>query len=191
MGRTRLEPNDEKYAAYRKRYLRDREAILAKAKLKYEQDGPVMREAARKMREAARQARLIGKRRFTTADARRRERNQRFIAEFKVGKACLDCKNVYPPFVMDFDHCRGEKVANISSLVMNAKSLNKILAEIQKCDLVCANCHRMRTFTRPHTKNFYKQFPEIIPAGEQGAKPGQGASEGACRAQSPANSEVC
>lgn len=57
---------------------------------------------------------------------------------------CVDCGIKYPYYVMDFDHKRGIKLAHLSSLAAN--SIEKILEEIAKCDLVCANCHRIRTY---------------------------------------------
>lgn len=48
---------------------------------------------------------------------------------------------------MDFDHRPGtEKVRNVAA--MRGCSLKRLLEEIKKCDLVCANCHRLRTFQR-------------------------------------------
>lgn len=65
----------------------------------------------------------------------------------KLDKTCLDCGNRYPPYVMDYDHCRGEpKIATVRVLVNHCYSKETIDAEIAKCDLVCANCHRERTF---------------------------------------------
>jgi hypothetical protein len=49
---------------------------------------------------------------------------------------------------MDFDHVRGEKVANVSVLVAGGASRRRVLAEIAKCEVVCANCHRERTHGR-------------------------------------------
>jgi len=48
--------------------------------------------------------------------------------------------------VLEFDHL-GDKLADVSALV-RASSLAKIQAEVAKCDVVCANCHRIRTRTR-------------------------------------------
>lgn len=63
---------------------------------------------------------------------------------------CSDCKRRFPPYVLDFDHREGErKLFNVSEL--NAHrwvSVRVLLAEIAKCDLVCANCHRIRTHER-------------------------------------------
>lgn len=62
-------------------------------------------------------------------------------------RPCLDCKIEYPSWVMQFDHVRGEKVADIANLV-RLGSLQNLLDEISKCDVVCANCHAQRTHER-------------------------------------------
>lgn len=49
---------------------------------------------------------------------------------------------------MDFDHVRGEKSYDVSKMVQLAFGLETIKFEIGKCDLVCANCHRVRTELR-------------------------------------------
>ena len=49
---------------------------------------------------------------------------------------------------MDFDHREGEvKTAHVSQMV-KLMSVPKLHEEIEKCDVVCANCHRIRTFKR-------------------------------------------
>lgn len=58
---------------------------------------------------------------------------------------CKDCKKKYPYYVMDFDH-KGDKKFNISQF--QTESVKTILQEIEKCDVVCANCHRERTHRR-------------------------------------------
>lgn len=60
---------------------------------------------------------------------------------------CMDCGNSYHPYVMDFDHVRGEKKFNLSK-AGNRFSRETILEEAAKCDIVCSNCHRMRTLSR-------------------------------------------
>lgn len=62
-------------------------------------------------------------------------------------KPCVDCGIKYPPYVMDFDHIGTDKQFNVSD-ALNRKSVRLILAEIEKCELVCANCHRIRTYSR-------------------------------------------
>ena len=61
-------------------------------------------------------------------------------------KPCADCGKRYPWYVMDLDHVRGSKDKKVSILINRAVSLEKLQAEIDKCDVVCANCHRERTF---------------------------------------------
>lgn len=58
-------------------------------------------------------------------------------------KPCVDCGIKFPYYVMDFDHKDSEKLGEIAKMVN--KSWDKLLKEIKKCDVVCANCHRIRT----------------------------------------------
>jgi formate-dependent nitrite reductase cytochrome c552 subunit len=61
---------------------------------------------------------------------------------------CADCGERFAQCSMDFDHRDPSmKVARVPSLVGRA-SIQRILAEAAKCDIVCANCHRLRTFQR-------------------------------------------
>lgn len=60
---------------------------------------------------------------------------------------CMDCKKQYPYYVMDFDHRDGStKEYNLSQ--MRFVSKEKFLEEASKCDIVCSNCHRERTYQR-------------------------------------------
>ncbi len=83
----------------------------------------------------------------------KRHRNKRlaeigsWINELK-SKPCADCKNTFHPVAMDFDHVKGKKIQNVSRLIRDGYSLDKIKLEIAKCEVVCANCHRIRTFSR-------------------------------------------
>lgn len=61
---------------------------------------------------------------------------------------CMDCGQRYPYYVMDLDHVRGKKVMHVGSMASRRFSLEKLRQEIAKCDPVCANCHRVRTWNR-------------------------------------------
>ena len=80
------------------------------------------------------------------AERRRRltARNRRMLQELK-SRPCVDCGRSFPYYVMDFDHLE-DKVDLVSRMVSCGPE--RILAEVAKCDLVCANCHRIRTFGR-------------------------------------------
>lgn len=87
--------------------------------------------------------------------AERREQGKRDSAAFRSKRKvllndlkrrpCADCGGAFDPVCMDFDHRDPTtKIANIARLA-HAATLPELLAEIAKCDLVCANCHRIRT----------------------------------------------
>lgn len=57
---------------------------------------------------------------------------------------CVDCGNTNP-IVLEFDHLdRKEKEFTISSK-MSDYSWDRIMTEIKKCEVVCSNCHKIRT----------------------------------------------
>ena len=85
---------------------------------------------------------------------RRIAKNRAAIDKLKEAP-CLDCGRTYPPCVMEYDHVRGIKRCPVSRLLSRDQGLRCILAEIAKCELVCANCHRIRTWIsdRPKPKS--------------------------------------
>ena len=87
--------------------------------------------------------------RVLRVNRRRRERGKDYVDELK-RVPCADCGVEYPPYVMDFDHIRGEKTVNLARLRNSRLAWAKLLAEIEKCEVVCANCHRIRTRLRAH-----------------------------------------
>lgn len=58
---------------------------------------------------------------------------------------CADCGEVYPVVCMDFHH-RPDTVKHfaISQAIAQGIRKNVILEEVSKCDVICANCHRIR-----------------------------------------------
>lgn len=69
-----------------------------------------------------------------------------YIRRIRETTPCTDCKRFYPYCVMDFDHVRGQKLFNVGTMI--GQSLELIDAEIAKCEIVCSNCHRIRTKQR-------------------------------------------
>jgi hypothetical protein len=80
-------------------------------------------------------------------DARRRAEGRAYVDSFK-DKPCADCGRRFPSVAMDLDHVRGSKNRNVASLVGSAYRLELIVAELKKCEVVCACCHRVRTARR-------------------------------------------
>jgi len=77
----------------------------------------------------------------------RRHKRYALIKILKESKPCTDCGKSFPYFVMDFDHRDPSlKVNDVSTLVKTYVPWDRVLEEVTKCDLVCANCHRLRTY---------------------------------------------
>ena len=68
------------------------------------------------------------------------------IRDLKESKPCTDCGIKYPYYVMQFDHISDNKSFSISRL--SRKTRRQVYEEINKCELVCANCHAERTHSR-------------------------------------------
>jgi hypothetical protein len=69
------------------------------------------------------------------------------LQAIKEASPCDDCGQFFPAVCMDFDHRPGTvKEISIGRMVLLAWS--RIESEMEKCDLVCANCHRIRTRDR-------------------------------------------
>ncbi len=66
------------------------------------------------------------------------------IREYLSTHSCVDCGES-DIRCLEFDHVRGKKSNNVSKLISNVCSLNRIKLEIKKCDVRCANCHRKKT----------------------------------------------
>lgn len=79
-------------------------------------------------------------------------------------KPCMDCGLCLEPWLMEFDHRPDEtKIDNVSTLLQLGISEVTLFAEIAKCDLVCAMCHRKRTFNRLASKpNYTTEILNII-----------------------------
>lgn len=78
---------------------------------------------------------------------RRTRRARQTISDLKSNVPCTDCRKTYPPYVMDWDHI-GEKRFIISKAANSRKNREVIKEELSRCELVCSNCHRIRTQKR-------------------------------------------
>lgn len=94
--------------------------------------------------------RLSAKRRegVKAAAKRARERNKAFVATYLASHPCVDCDEA-DPVVLEFDHVRGEKRMDVGRMASSVGvGLETLKAEIAKCDVRCANCHRRKTHAR-------------------------------------------
>lgn len=71
-----------------------------------------------------------------------RERNRQFVSYYKHKSGCYFCKE-NTPVCLDFHHLDpSEKEINVSIMSRGANSINSIVKEIDKCVVICSNCHR-------------------------------------------------
>ena len=73
--------------------------------------------------------------------------SREYAGKLKEGKPCTDCGGTFHIAAMEWDHVPG-RGPKLFELGRGDHSLAKVQAEIAKCDLVCANCHRVRTWDR-------------------------------------------
>lgn len=117
--------SDKVKAASLEYYYSNQEKISAQRKSAYAENPEPAKDRAQKRRDA-RLPSLI-----------------EFVEQVK-SQPCARCKIAYPSAAMDFHHVRGDKTAAISSMIYSLNySIEEISEEIDKCELICANCHRL------------------------------------------------
>jgi hypothetical protein len=95
--------------------------------------------------------------RFAQLKDARIKRLYEWINELKQAP-CMDCKKTFHPVCMDFDHIEnGTKIKGITRMINETYSKESILAELKKCELVCANCHRLRTWASGREMPWYEK----------------------------------
>lgn len=92
-----------------------------------------------------------GKAKVDAKRAEYRARNIAFLNALK-NKPCADCNQAYPVVCMDFDHINEDKDRALSILAFGCASLDRLAHEVAKCEVVCSNCHRIRTARRREGK---------------------------------------
>lgn len=89
-----------------------------------------------------------GNKKKTTIEKRQTNRLklEQYLVDYWKTHPCVDCgeTNIIK---LDFDHLRDKK-ANLANMIANQCSIKTIATEIEKCEVVCKNCHAIRTATR-------------------------------------------
>src|SRR5215469_18652866 len=75
-------------------------------------------------------------------------RAEQFVREWKASHCCSDCGNFYPPYVMEFDHVAPKRITLGYSREIRKLSEMELRYEMAMCDVVCRNCHALRTHQR-------------------------------------------
>lgn len=79
--------------------------------------------------------------------ARRQDKKRRDFIRSLRERPCADCGVQYPWYVMEFDHLP-EFVKSASVTRLQKRSMKVLMEEVAKCEVVCANCHCVRTYNR-------------------------------------------
>lgn len=85
---------------------------------------------------------------FPSRRARKRSAKWRLAQIHKLAHGCADCGYNANAYALQFDHVRGDKKQAVSDLIRSDYSWNTIKEEMSKCEVVCANCHAIRTQSR-------------------------------------------
>lgn len=90
-----------------------------------------------------------------------RHKNIAFVRNAKQGKKCVDCREDYPYWILEFDHLPGhEKLFTIGGRNSRDYSIEQLTAEMAKCEIVCSNCHKDRTYRRQLKNGEYDGISE-------------------------------
>ena len=83
-------------------------------------------------------------RRALDRNDRIRAQLREYLSDCLATHPCVDCGEC-DMVVLQFDHVRGKKLYGVGEMIRRISSLASVKAEIEKCDVVCANCHIRRT----------------------------------------------
>ncbi|HVI40498.1 MAG TPA: RNA ligase family protein [Anaerovoracaceae bacterium] len=90
---------------------------------------------------------------------RRYKQRRHWLDSIKIASGCVDCQLTDPPECLTFDHVRGPKKFNIGQSWNQGRQA--LQEEIAKCEVVCANCHAIRTKKRSDDDPIFEPFPKI------------------------------
>jgi hypothetical protein len=77
-----------------------------------------------------------------------RDIQRQIIAQEKVRRGCAHCGYRESPVALDAHHHNGDKEFEIGKAVVARKSIEEIMIELAKCEILCANCHRIEHYEK-------------------------------------------
>ena len=78
--------------------------------------------------------------------------DQEALQAYKEKMGCVDCAKDFPHYVLEFDHRPEFKKFGVVSRILKKYGPEKAWEEVAKCDVVCSNCHKLRTHYRQYGK---------------------------------------
>ena len=121
-------------------YIKNREKLLQQSKARYIKNKEALLAYQRTYRKENRKL---------VSQKNRQKRKERLLKAIELlGGACHHCGGIYPPCVYDFHHTNpANKDFTIGENMLVSKA--RFFAEIEKCELLCANCHRLQHNQEP------------------------------------------
>lgn len=104
---------------------------------------PAKQRAAQRRHYELHKERVKARAKLHSAQTRRRVRE--WVLEYLRSHPCVDCGES-DPIVLEFDHVSGDKDFNIGEATSRRMSLKRVQLEVAKCEVRCANCHRVKTY---------------------------------------------
>ena len=77
-----------------------------------------------------------------------RRQQARVFRTYKEENGCVDCGEKYPHWMLDFDHRPEHEKLGSPIQIASTYNIKKAWEEVAKCDVVCPNCHRIRSYIR-------------------------------------------
>jgi len=99
-----------------------------------------------RLRAANREYYHSNKEKFTETRAKNRRKKAEWYADLKRNKPCVDCKQSFHPAAMDWHHINGDGISSKTAMTRLGKK--RLEEELNKCILLCSNCHRIRTWAK-------------------------------------------
>ena len=106
---------------------------------------------------------MPNKYKYDPTDKVRKKKKRAYIrhlmTELKMSNFCQICKLEDPkhPEIYDFDH-QGNKRENVSNLIQQTARWSRVLEEVRKCQMLCSNCHRIKTAKDRNSETHYKEL---------------------------------
>ena len=114
-------------------------------------------------KDCARVSKAAWHERHKAADKSKTQIQRAAVKEYvtsRKGTPCVDCGSRYHHSLMDFDHIDpSKKRGSVSRVANETHSVRITEEEIDKCELVCCMCHRVRTWNRMYPEDTISNLP--------------------------------
>jgi len=104
------------------------------------------------------------KKAINDCNAKKAKERRALLNEIKLAKGCQECGYNKHPAALDFDHINDDKEFTIGTSYASV-SLERLLAEVNKCQILCANCHRIKSCQDIQRKRIEKEEDDKVRLG--------------------------